>query len=331
MFTTTLRRSARVSGYTVSRLYHSIVRERRGNGNAETVGLVAGAAAADEQSSECQRPVIGELDICIAKAKIGYMATYAADRVIGECLRTVGQFGEGDIEHAIQLYNHLGASVDKTLFLDIGANIGTHTLFALCHGFTNAICVEADAGNFKLLRVNQILNGLDARCVNVLAAASDAPGTLVLEKSPVNFGDHRIRLKQVGSSSIHGESNWAISEVPAVPIDCILAENGVSPTEVGLAWIDTQGHEGHVLSGASQLLAAGTPIVFEFWPYGLARSGSYSKLRHLLANGGRKIYDLRQFIATGQAEPITNLDTLYEAFIAQESIHISPHTDLLLF
>ena len=42
---------------------------------------------------------------------------------------------------------------------------------------------------------------------------------------------------------------------------------------VGLVWVDIQGHEGQFFEGARHFLSQGTPVVSEFWPYGIKRSG----------------------------------------------------------
>ncbi|RPJ80913.1 MAG: hypothetical protein EHM18_17695, partial [Acidobacteria bacterium] len=47
----------------------------------------------------------------------------------------------------------------------------------------------------------------------------------------------------------------------------------LSLEETGLVWVDIQGHEGHFLRGAQSLLRRGVPIVTEFWPYAIERSG----------------------------------------------------------
>ena len=50
-----------------------------------------------------------------------------------------------------------------------------------------------------------------------------------------------------------------------------------------LAYLDAQGHEGHILAGARQLLDAHSPIAMEFWPYGLRRANSLQRVLGLIA------------------------------------------------
>jgi FkbM family methyltransferase len=184
-----------------------------------------------------------------------------------------------------------------------------------------------------LLRVNQILNRVDDRCMNFRLAVSDFDGIADLELSPTNFGDHRIRRPgaRLDGGSVHGEEQWQTRETTVRRIDTLFSENDVDVGAIGIAWIDTQGHEGHVLQGASRLLDAGIPIVAEFWPYGLKRSGGYAKLREAL-QGVRKVYELRASIQERRPIELSfgQLDRMFDDFIHRETAGVSPHTDLLL-
>ena len=52
-----------------------------------------------------------------------------------------------------------------------------------------------------------------------------------------------------------------------------MADVNLAPSEIGLVWIDVQGHEQlYCLAGATTLIEAGVPIVTEYWPYALARA-----------------------------------------------------------
>jgi hypothetical protein len=72
--------------------------------------------------------------------------------------------------------------------------------------------------------------------------------------------------------------------------------------------MDTQGYEGFVLRGAAAFLASRPPLVLEFWPYGMNRSGSYPLLREALKPYSTFI-DLD---APSVRRPISELDALRE-------------------
>jgi hypothetical protein len=69
------------------------------------------------------------------------------------------------------------------------------------------------------------------------------------------------------------ESARKVIQVRACRLDDLLSTEAVEPQDVALLWMDVQGHEKHVLDGAETLLHFGTPVVAEFWPYGLLRAG----------------------------------------------------------
>ena len=56
-------------------------------------------------------------------------------------------------------------------------------------------------------------------------------------------------------------------------IEWALKEARVDPGTIGLVWVDIQGHEGRLFRGAQETLRQGMPVISEFWPYGIRRSG----------------------------------------------------------
>ncbi len=235
--------------------------------------------------------------------------TFTGDDAIGAQIRWNGHFEE---HHVGEVMRRLGVDpARKPWFVDIGSNIGTHSLFALRNGFERALCVEPEPRNFRLLRVNQILNGFDARCRNVMAAVTDFNGTITLELADDNLGDHRVKGSQAGDEHFR-ESGRQHVEVPARTFDDIIAEQGVDPGGIGLAWIDTQGHEGQVLSRADSLLSARVPMVIEFWPYGLDRVAGFPRLREVLARCGRI-----ETVGSGELMDMAAIDAAYATLLQQ--------------
>lgn len=268
----------------------------------------------------------------LASTKDGYMLTFTNDLVIGQSLRDNGSFQQDDINKAIHLLEINNYKLQRKIFLDIGSNIGTHAIYALKQGFQNAVCIEADPENFRLLKINQILNFVDECCINVCAAASDKSGEVEIQLSPVNYGDHRIYSSDVTNENCHREESWVKKVIKSERLDKIIHHNQISFSEISFAWIDTQGHEGHVLSGGEEFLSASIPFVAEFWPYGLKRSNGWNKFRSILSETQREIFDLRRSINENSLVRTTleDLDILYEKWSMEESINVSPHTDLII-
>ncbi|MGB8816535.1 MAG: FkbM family methyltransferase, partial [Rhizobiaceae bacterium] len=265
-------------------------------------------------------------DILITGKPPFRMATFDKDRVIGLLIRLYGHFQEDAVLDVIKF---VGLDPRRKTFLDIGANIGTHGIYALGQGFDKAICIEPDPGNFMLLKINQILNGLDGRCTNINAAVSSGATELQFELSETNFGDHRIRLDAGSDNTQYAEQNRKVISVKAQTLDAIMASHSIDASQIGLAWIDTQGHEGHVFSGASKLIAANVPIVMEFWPYGLNRSGGYPMLREYLSRQTR-IYDIRKPLEGQPSLSIAEIDAMFESWIKRETGTNAEHTDFLV-
>jgi len=102
-----------------------------------------------------------------------------------------------------------------------------------------------------------------------------------MELASDNYGDHRI--KNEINFNIHGEEDRKTVKVKTKKFDTLF--KNINPIN-DLVWMDTQGFEPIILSGAKNLIDNKVPIVLEFWPYALKRSGSWEKMIELL-----KIFD----------------------------------------
>jgi FkbM family methyltransferase len=178
-------------------------------------------------------------------------------------LRTVVGYlrGEGLI--------HPGADV----VIDAGANIGMIAIAMIQEGhFHEAVAIEPDPDNFAFLLRNIVQNGGSGRIHPVRAALGDAGGTVELERSEANFGDHRVRGEARGTALMGEESRTSLS-VPLRTLDDVLERLALDPDRVGLLWVDIQGYEGRLFRGAARTLEGGASVFTEVWPYGIWRSG----------------------------------------------------------
>jgi FkbM family methyltransferase len=180
-----------------------------------------------------------------------------------------------------------------TDLVDIGANIGTTTINALARlGMRRAVCFEPLPLNLRLLRQNLLLNDLQQRVEVHPLALSDRTGSTEFEIAPGNPSDSRVRAEEGVDDGWFGEASWDIVTVPMATLDSQVEEGAVSLETLGLVWIDAQGHEGHILSGAQALLRARIPVVIEFWPYGLRRAGGIELLTGIIRESFSKVVDL---------------------------------------
>lgn len=216
--------------------------------------------------------------LLVARTVHGNFIVNSSDKAIG--LSCYVQRGAYDFDRFASAIKMLPNAARISILVDVGANIGTISIPALKSGlFKRAIAVEPEPRNFKLLRINVILNGLEGRFVlHNVAAGGGADETIVFELSEDNYGDHRVR-GDVGEG-LFSESKRSTIAVRSMPLHELL--EGEDPGEI-LLWIDTQGYEGAVLSGAQKLIEKRVPLCFEFWPYGLHRLGGFELLKSALS------------------------------------------------
>jgi FkbM family methyltransferase len=215
------------------------------------------------------------------------MMAFANDTVITRSLQTYGEWSEHEIDGLSRYIR------DDTLVLDIGANIGTHSLAfaqrkpkAVVWGFepqplvsslawTN--CARNDARNVTILQM-ACGDKSDEVILGPPLATEENVGALTLVQSPATFvgpdatGTHKTKSR----ASIPFNGLWRawkrllgdrkvpapdpmppLVRVPIAPLDSLRF-----PFPVSLVKIDVEGMEAAVLSGARQLLARDRPAVF---------------------------------------------------------------------
>jgi len=182
------------------------------------------------------------------------------DRFISAQLRTAGVWEPLETRAVLALLEPGDGCVD------LGANLGYYTVLAALRAGAagRVLACEPDPGNFALLERNVAENGVPwvrtRRC-----AVIDRAGPALLYRSADNQGDHRLYDSGDGRSAVPAS---------AVTLDGLL---GDSPEAWHLAKVDTQGCEALILRGARRFLAAQAgrlAWIVEFWPLGLARSGT---------------------------------------------------------
>ena len=179
--------------------------------------------------------------------------------------------------------------------LEIGANIGSHTVDLIRrYGARSVLAIEPHPDNCELLRQNVLANGVADRVSLLEMALSDQDGSVELEVSGDNSGDHRVRVNGAGSGSDSdsGEAGRSTIEVRAARLDSLVEAGELALDEIGLVWMDAQGHEGHILGGATRLLSSDVPIMMEYWPYGLRRAGGLDALHELIRANYSHVIDV---------------------------------------
>lgn len=261
-----------------------------------------------------------------------YVST--GDQTLGRRLFCYRRVPQRDIQRAYSVLRAipgLAARLDDNSVLEIGANIGSHTIeFLARYGAGSVVALEPDPGNFSLLRQNVQANDLLGRATLLQQAVSDVDGTVQLELSESNPGDHRVRVTEALSGGT--EATRATIDVRAVRVDSVIGSGQVDLSATGLVWMDVQGHEAHALRGAGKLLRSQVPIVIEYWPYGLRRAGGLDSLHSLIAQHYSHVIDLRsrdqQRPRVLPAEQLPELENEYGW--SEGGAHVDPATDLIL-
>lgn len=246
----------------------------------------------------------------------GLLTFDSRDKLIGKYLYVDRAYERRYIESALHVLERDGylpaATSSDGVLLDVGANIGMICIALLARGrFARAVAVEPSPRNLRLLHHNVEQNGLRDRITVVPCALSSANGELELELSEYNSGDNRIRHDASGGA--WHEDRREVVKVPVRTLDAVLAEHAIEARDVSLAWVDIQGHEGRFLEGARATLAAGVPVVSEFWPYGILRSGM-SRAEYVAIVGGAFTHFYHMRAGGAEKLPIARIDSLFDSY-----------------
>lgn len=175
--------------------------------------------------------------------RYGYMVLNPRDMYVGRCLQEYGEYSEDETAILVQ------AAKPGFLVLDIGANIGSHTLpLARAVGDNGlVIAFEPQRHAFQMLCANVAINSL----MNVITMHSAVGGVEGVTRVPVmNFKDRQnFAGLQLGEWP-HGE------DTEVVTIDSLQL------SACHLMKIDVEGWEGAVLVGAKNTLEKFKPPIY---------------------------------------------------------------------
>lgn len=163
-----------------------------------------------------------------------------AGDVIQEC-HAEGRFYEQDLLNLLTRYFKAGGC-----FVDIGANVGNHVIFAAMHlDASSVIAVEPMRRQHAILSINVLLNELQGRVKVHKVALSNYEGfSRMLTPNSQNLGRSMI------ADGVYGE--W----VRLCHGDKILADN-----QVDFIKIDVEGHEMQTLAGLTRTISRCRPAM----------------------------------------------------------------------
>ena len=206
-----------------------------------------------------QRRVLRTQDGWLIATGFGYFSCDECDDLLAMCL---AEFG--DVERGLRLYLEATLSPGD-FFVDVGANIGLHTVVAARRvGVTGRVAaIEAMPRTVRHLRASLRLSGVDDRVlVHECAAGAQDEGGHVFHVASV-----------AGHSSLYPLDEETVQEVR---VD-IRALDGLVPTgAVKLVKVDVEGAELDVIAGMSRLIERNPDvgIIAEYAESHLARVGT---------------------------------------------------------
>lgn len=161
---------------------------------------------------------------------------------IAHSIHVDGVYERDELEVFFAWMKRAGIDFGGATALDIGANIGNHSLYFSDY-FAHVVSFEPNPRTFRVLSINADLVG-NVTCHNV--GLSDRAGEATLSMDPANMG----------GASIGGAANLQAQTISLVDLDS-LGDLG----DVKLVKIDVEGHEYKALSGGRNLLTAKMPII----------------------------------------------------------------------
>lgn len=185
-----------------------------------------------------------------------HLLTFSPEDYLGRSVFVKNHFDRDHVGRLMEKLSDLGISVAGKTLLEIGANIGTHTVyFGLTHAFERIIAIEPDPRNFELLDENVTQNGLGDLVRRMACAVSDCEGEIEFFLHPSNHGKSSPNQR-------HADDRKML--VPALPVPTILEQAGVSERDIGLVWMDIEGYEPIACRSMQSLFERRIPVHMEF-------------------------------------------------------------------
>lgn len=183
---------------------------------------------------------------CILKMRNGtniYLPYYKTDLIQKEIART-RDFFEHDILNTISKKSFNGNP--QGIFLDIGSNIGNHTLFMFQNNLIQfAYCFEPVQDTFQILQKNIFLNKLQNKVKLFNVGVGETQGMAQISSySKNNTGMSQLRISNDGN-------------IPIIAIDDIQFEQNISFVK-----IDVEGFELNVIKGMLETIKIHKPTLF---------------------------------------------------------------------
>ena len=228
---------------------------------------------------------------------------YASDSTIMlEMYRSNSNWSKRDMIIFNELSNKFYDISGKKYFLDLGANIGTTSIYfhKKIDPSVKVLAFEADPETYKILRANFILNEMPEDSIIENYGLADKEGEMFLHRSPSNPG---------ANSFINNHNRGEVS-VRLVALDDYFEQKNIHASEIKYIWIDTEGFESQVFFGMKKLVTTeNIPIFFELNPSCYVNNGTFDDFINLIISNYKSYIDINE-IKNGSAT-VHNVNDLW--------------------
>lgn len=176
-----------------------------------------------------------------------YLPLYRTDYIQQNIIAKDNYYEADNLNYICKEWQHgvVGESLKNGLVLDIGANIGNHTLYFCQECDAEFVhCFEPIASTRKMLKKNIEINNLSNR----VAIHQEAIGAQTGRAKVASYDESNI-----GSTALVTEN---AGEIPIIRIDDMAFNK-----EISLIKIDVEGFELQVLKGGMKTISQNTPYI----------------------------------------------------------------------
>ena len=204
---------------------------------------------------------------------IFYLPLVKKDYIQKEIVRTQNYYERENLDFVCKKWNEgiIGKTIESTYVLDVGANIGNHSLYYLneCKA-KGVICFEPVKNTFNILKKNIEINKLNDRAKLYNVAVGCESGRAVVGQYDINnIGGTTIELNNDGNIDVVSVDNLGIQD------------------KIGMIKMDVEGFELSALKGMYKLIERDKPfLIVEI------RDKNYPDVMKMIEGLGYKYYEL---------------------------------------
>ena len=214
---------------------------------------------------------------CVTIREHDHMIICDPRDLVGRSIVLHGDWGRTETEKVMSFIEKQGLLSGSGVAMDLGANIGTQTIYLYLTGkFSKLIAVEAAPKNYELLEANIRINGWSNEITPLHAAVYTKDGLIDLNLKEKDVSGGHSLLALPGSTSTVA--------VKAITVASIIRDEKVEPDQVEFIWMDIEGFDFEILQEIRKTFGNRLPVFFEFSPYFMGESKTQNFISFLKSN-----------------------------------------------